>query len=124
MRAVMDLLDASALVGLVLCQNDHAHDPWGVRWGPSGWIFDTSSEAADPTLLCQRVVACLIQVAKARNFNLEKPLRLHDAATAVQNKQTKRHKPLVPEFHHFVKQPASSAIQPGTNKVDGASFRG
>ena len=97
-----------------LCQNDHAHDPWGVRWGPSGWIFDTSSEAAYPTLLCQRVVACLIQVAKARNFNLEKPLRLHDAATAVQNKQTKRHKPLVPEFHHFVKQPAGSAIQPGT----------
>ena len=97
-----------------LCQNDHAHDPWGVRWGPSGWIFDTSSEAAYPTLLCQRAVACLTKVAKARNFNLEKPLRLHDAATAVQNKQTKRHKPLVPEFHHFVKQPAGSKLQPGT----------
>ena len=96
-----------------ICQNDHAHEPWGVRWSPSGWTFDTASEAAYPTLLCQRVVACLIQAAKARNFDLSQPLRLHDAATAVQNKQTKRHKPLVPEFHHFFKQPAGVKVPPG-----------
>ena len=67
MRVVMDLLDASALFGmvpLVFLLHLQLH---------LSWIFDTSSEAAYPPLPCQRVVACLIQIARARNFDLEKP---------------------------------------------------
>ena len=46
------------------CQNDRPHDPWGIRWTSAGWIFDTSTEAAYPALLSQRVVACLVKVEK------------------------------------------------------------
>eukprot|EP00435_Cladocopium_sp_Y103_P008852 s4108_g2.t1 len=92
------------------CQNDHPHASWGVHWGPNGWTFDTSTEAAYPTPLAQRVVACLALVAKARHFTLEKPLRLHDEATAALGKQSRRHKPLIPEFHHFLKRPAGTTV--------------
>ena len=97
-----------------VCNYDHPHDAWGVRWTANGWVFDTSTEAAYPALLAQRVVSCLIQEAKNRQISLEKPLRLHDAATAVQGKQSKRHKPLIPEFHHFVKQQAGTVLQTGS----------
>jgi hypothetical protein len=97
-----------------VCNYDHPHDAWGVRWTANGWVFDTSTEAAYPALLAQRVVSCLIQEAKARHISLDRPLRLHDAATAVQGKQSKRHKPLIPEFHHFAKQPAGAVLQSGS----------
>eukprot|EP00435_Cladocopium_sp_Y103_P010287 s5853_g2.t1 len=97
-----------------LCQNDHPHDPWGVQWTSTGWKFDTSLEAAYPPLLAQRVVACLMRAAEARKFVLERPPRLHDLATAAQGQQTKRHKSLIPEFHHFVHQPATAPLQPGS----------
>ena len=112
----MDQLDAKALVGLVL-QVCTPHLLLFARTTMPMILGESDGAHQDGFLIprpCQRAVACLIQVAKARSFNLEKPLRLHDEATMVQNKQTKRHKPLVPEFHHFVKQPAGSAIQPGT----------
>ena len=32
----------------------------------------------------------------------KKPLRLHDKSTAVTGKQSRKHKPLVPEYHHIV----------------------
>ena len=82
-----------------VCQNDHEHAPWGVRWNGGGWVFDTSSEAAYPTLLAQRVTACLVQVATRRGLSLQPSLRSHDLATATRGKQSKKHHPLIPEFH-------------------------
>ena len=100
-----------------VCQNDHPHDPWGIRWTSAGWIFDTSTEAAYPALLSQRAVACLVKVAQARAFTLQKPPRLHDKATAALGKQTKKHRPLLPEYHHFARHPTALPLPPGAKAL-------
>ena len=99
------------------CQNDHPHEPWGVRWNNGTWIFDTASEAAYPVVLAQRAVACLVDVAIQRGYNLTKLTRLHDMSTAVQAKQTRKHKPLIPEFHHFSKKKAADPLPPNAKVV-------
>ena len=99
------------------CQNDHPHDPWGVRWAAGSWIFDTASEAAYPVLLSQRAAACLAAVALSRGFALKPPFRLHDKAMAAQGKQSRKHPPLIPEFHHFLKHPRDVLQPPGTKQL-------
>ena len=99
------------------CQNDHEHEPWGVQWKAGTWVFDTSSEAQYPTLLAQRAVDCLRRAFAARNLPLEKPLRLHDLSTAIQGKQTKKHKPLIPEYHRTVGCSSSDPAPPGSKQL-------
>ena len=77
------------------CQNDHAHDAWGIHWAAGAWVFDTAAEAAYPMLLAQRAAACMLRVVAQRHLSLQAPPRLHDLATAAQGKQTKRHPPLI-----------------------------
>ena len=79
------------------CKNGHPHEPWGVKWQAGSWVFDTSTEAQYP-----RATACLVQFLTRKGLAITKPLRLHDKATAVQGKQTKKHRPLVPEYHRIV----------------------
>ena len=99
------------------CQGDHPHEPWGVRWTAGSWVFDTSAEAAYPVLLAQRAAECMVKLAKDRNLALQAPLRLHDMSTAAQGKQSRKHPPLIPEFHHFVKQRSSTPLAPGSKLV-------
>ena len=84
------------------CKNDHPHEPWGVKWQAGSWVFDTSTEAQYPHLLAQRATSCLVRFLTRKGLEITKPLRLHDKATAVQGKQTKKHRPLVPEYHRIV----------------------
>lgn len=84
------------------CQNDHPHEPWGVRWQPGAWVFDTSVEAQYPHLLAQRATACIASFLVGKGLTVQKPLRLYDKSTAVQGKQSKKHRPLIPEYHHVV----------------------
>ena len=87
------------------CNNDHPHEPWGVRWRAGSWVFDTSSEAHYPRLLGQRATECLLQHFAAKGYQLTKPLRLHDKSVAVQGRQTKKHRPLVPEYYKIIQRP-------------------
>ena len=96
------------------CQNDHEHAAWGIHWAAGTWVFDTAAEAAYPMLLAQRAAACMLKVVAQRRLSLQAPPRLHDLATAAQGKQTRRHPPLIPEFHHFTKKLADEPLQPGT----------
>eukprot|EP00435_Cladocopium_sp_Y103_P017424 s1635_g4.t1 len=84
------------------CQNDHPHEPWGVQWKSGTWVFDTASEAHYPHLLAQRATECLLRYFASKNISITKPLRLHDESVAVQGKQTKKHRPLIPEYCHIV----------------------
>ena len=95
------------------CNGDHEHAPWGVRWTGSTWAFDTSGEAAYPPLLAQRVAECLVNVATSRQLPLHPVPRLHDLATAAQGRQSKKHQPLIPEFHRVTKCPKEAAVPPG-----------
>ena len=56
-------------------------------------MFDTASEAAYLALLAQRVAACLIQLA-----------------TAAQGKQSRKHHPLIPEYHRVTKAPRDAPL--------------
>lgn len=95
-----------------VCQNDHPHEPWGIRWSHGAWVFDTSTEAAYPTLLAQRVAACLTAAATAR-WQLAAQPRLHDLSTAAAGRQSKRHRPLIPEYHHVKQLPVGAELPEG-----------
>ena len=105
------------------CNNDHPHEPWGVRWQAGSWVFDTASEAHYPMLLAQRAVACLVKYFQTKGLAIPRTLRLHDKSTAVQGKQNKRHRALVPEYHHTVTQ-AADAEPPAFSKVLPPHFQG
>ena len=100
-----------------VCANDHPHEPWGVSWAMGTWRFDTSSEASYPVLLAQRAAACLVQYATSRKFVLCPQPRLHDLATASLGKQSKKHKPLVPEYHRVAFQSKHLPISDGAKII-------
>ena len=99
-----------------VCKGDHTHEPWGVKWQAGSWKFDTSAEAHYPHLLAQRATACMLKYFSSKGWNVVKPLRLHDKAVAVQGKQNRKHRPLVPEYYKIVvfprgRQPPAGAKQ-------------
>ena len=100
-----------------VCANDHAHEPWGISWSMGMWKFDTSSEASYPSLLAQRATACLVKTATTRGFALNPKPRLHDLATASLGKQSKKHKPIVPEYHRVSFQSKDSPICDGAKII-------
>ena len=100
-----------------VCQGDHDHDPWGVTYQMGQWKFDTASEAAYPMLLAQRAAACLVVHAKSKGWSLVSRPKLHDLATASLNKQSKKHKPLIPEYHRVVFQQNNTDIPSGAKII-------
>ena len=58
-----------------------------------------------------------------KGLSVSKPLRLHDESVAVLGKQTKKHKPLVPEYHRIVTVAAGKS-QPANSKLLPPHFRG
>eukprot|EP00435_Cladocopium_sp_Y103_P049944 s2858_g15.t1 len=105
------------------CQGDHPHEPWGVKWKAGSWVFDTHAEAHYPVLLAQRATECLIRFFAAQGLQVQKPLRLHDKSLAVQGKQSRKHRPLVPEYHHIITCQVTDA-QPGNSKLLSPHFQG
>ena len=99
------------------CRNDHPHEPWGVSFQFGQWKFDTSSESAYPNLLAQRAAACLSKHATSAGKSLHPKARLHDLATAALGRQSKKHKPLVPEYHHYSHQPKAVALPAGAKII-------
>lgn len=92
------------------CRGDHTHLPFGVSWLRGRWRFDTADERVYPKLLAQRVAKCLVEVALQANWSLNVPPRLHDLSTAAHGTQSKRRRPIVPEYHHFQFLPATQPL--------------
>ena len=82
-------------------------------------VFDTSAETAYPALLAQRAVQCMLKVVAQSQLSLQALPRLHDLVTAAQDKQSRCHSQLIPEFHPFSKQSQQQGPKP-----PGSSFRG
>jgi hypothetical protein len=99
------------------CKNDHPHEPWGVKWQAGSWVFDISAKAQYPHLLAQRATACLVHFLTRKGFEIAKPLRLHDKATAVRGKQTKKHRPLVPEHHRRIELLADDLVPDNSKRL-------
>lgn len=87
------------------------------KWANGSLKFDTSSEASYPQLLAQHAASCLVEHASSANWSLSKQPRLHDLATASLNKQSKKHKPLIPEYHHVNFQPKQDPIKQGSKII-------
>eukprot|EP00435_Cladocopium_sp_Y103_P041033 s2882_g11.t1 len=99
------------------CQDDHPHEPWGVRWKAGSWVFDTSAEAHYPALLAQRATECLIRFFTLQGLTVQKPLRLHDKSTAMQGKQSRKHRSLVPDYHRVVTCKAGESPPEGAKQL-------
>ena len=100
-----------------VCQGGHDHDPWGVTYQMGHWKFDTASEAAYPALLSQRAATCLVVHAKSKGWSLASRPKLHDLATASLNRQSKKHKPLIPEYHRVAFQQSNVAVPSGAKII-------
>ena len=59
----------------------------------------------------------MLQYFAARGFQLNKQLRLHDKSVAVQGKQTKKHRPLVPEYYKILVLPADRQPPEGSKAL-------
>ena len=93
------LTSASCLGSLSLsCNRQHQHAAWSVRHINGQWSFDTATEAEYPFLLCTRYVACLMPQCGLPG---PPPLPGHLQRLAAAQKQSRRGKPLIPEFASF-----------------------
>ena len=96
------------------CGNDHPHEAWAVSWQFGQWKFDTSTESAYPTLLAQRVAACISQPAISAGQSLHPKARLHDLATAALCRQSvKKAQAIGPGNHHFTHQAKNIPVPDG-----------
>ena len=85
----------------------HKHLPYTIRFDGTKCTFDTAVESEYPELLCKRFAECLKQ-ACANDFTFKS--LTNSALSGV--KQTKRHEPLIPEFHHIAQsQPKDKACK-------------
>ena len=100
-----------------VCQGDHDHDPWRVTYQMGHWKFDTASEAAYPALLSQRAATCLVVHAKSKGWSLASRPKLHDLATASLNRQSKKHKPLIPGYHRVAFQQSNESVPSGAKII-------
>ena len=66
-------------------------------------MSNTASEVACPVLLSQRIATGLVKVVLSRGLSLQPVLHLHDLATEVPGKQSKKKtppfEPRVPQGH-------------------------
>ena len=86
---VPDVFDSLSLQ----CDGQHQHAEWTIDFHNSAW----SSEAEYPRLLCQRYVACLLQRVEARCLASAR-ISLREESLAMQNRQHRRSKQLIPEY--------------------------
>ena len=93
------LTSADCLSSLRLdCNRQHEHAAWSVRYNNGQWSFDTAAEAEYPFLVCTRYVACLMPKCGLPG---SPPLPGHLQRLAAAQKQSRRGKPLIPEFASF-----------------------
>ena len=99
-----------------ICQNDHEHLPYQTHADNGTWSFDTSSEAAYPELLTQRVPSAVRKFLESKNISFQ-PLPLPRIHTlAVQHRQHKKRSQLIPEFADIHWLPANTVIHDSQKK--------
>lgn len=84
------------------CDGGHEHMPWTIEPQGRGLKFATADEAQYPTLLCVRMVQCLVHSATEAGLQLvSQPTKAQQTRHSLGN-QTIKSKPLVPEFQQFI----------------------
>ena len=83
-----------------VCQNDHDHLPYQVHTENGSWIFDTASEAAYPSLLTQRVADVIRKFLPPEKFSFAPPPNPRLTSLAMQHRQHKKRRQLIPEYSH------------------------
>eukprot|EP00435_Cladocopium_sp_Y103_P057446 s2110_g19.t1 len=85
----------------VRCDGNHDHLPWSAsRTADNGWVFDTAAEAEYPSLLSQRLAACILRHVPPEQLNVTlNAMRL--SSLQVQGRQHKTMQQLIPDFCTF-----------------------
>ena len=78
--------------------DQHVHLPYAIRFDGSKCSFDTAVESEYPEILCQRIARNLKDA-----FSNHATFRKHTNSASSGVRQTKKHAPLIPEFHHIAK---------------------
>ena len=105
------------------CPGNHQHEPFQLRFGASGWEFDTAKEGEYPELLCQRYSQNIRDAVKDQfQFAVDAP----SIPSNIQ--QNKRHPALMPEYHRvvFADQPPTQPhklLTPSNGGQDGAKSK-
>ena len=84
------------------CPKNHAHASWQPYRTEQGIAFPTAAEAEYPSLLCDRMANCVLQMARTLGVTPQIQPRLKDLLKLNMGQQTVRHPPLVPEYKTFV----------------------
>ena len=85
------------------CPGNYTHKPFGLHFGPQGWIFATAIEGEYPKILRDRY-ADLCVAALDETFSFEK------FVSNVNWQQSKRSASLVPEYHRILWQTKTPSI--------------
>lgn len=81
---------------------NHVHASWQPFRTEQGIAFPPAAEAEYPSLLCDRMANCVLQMAKKLGVIPQIPPRLKDLLKLNMGQQTVRHLPLIPEYKTFV----------------------
>ena len=84
------------------CPQNHVHASWQPFRTEQGIAFPTAAEAEYPSLLCDRMANCVLQMAKTFGVTPQIQPRLKDLLKLNMGQQTVRHPPLIPEYKTFV----------------------
>ena len=84
------------------CSGDHQHASWTPYQHNGRLCFPTASEAEYPTILCDRMAACVLKFASSRNIVVSQTPKLKDLMKLQLGQQSIKHPPLIPEFKDFV----------------------
>ena len=84
------------------CPGDHQHASWAPYQHNGKLCFPTASEAESPTILCDRIAACVLKFALSRNIVVSQAPKLKDLMKLQLGQQSIKHPPLIPEFKDFV----------------------
>ena len=94
------------------CQNDHEHLPFQLHMTSGQWSFDTSAEAAHPTVLTQRVASLVKQFLETKGcVFVPRPFpRIN--TLAAQHRQHRKRDQLIPEFFAIQWCPTTHKLSP------------
>ena len=92
------------------CTQDHKHASWQPYKNEHGVLFPTAAEAEYPSLLCNRMAQCVLQMAASMGVAPQVPQRMKDLLRMGIGHQSVKHHPLIPEYKAYVhaEQPVSN----------------
>ena len=102
------------------CNGQHSHKVWLQRRSSA----EIAEDASYPQDLCVRMTSELLKYMQALGHTLPASTRLHDHSLASLGVQTRRFKPLIPEYREVIRLPKGSALPQGAKFLSASQLQG